>query len=77
VAFHGHAHSGTFSGRTTGGVPVFNVSLPLLRREDPSRSFFVYEIPLPPVAQPQAPDGAPPPASPEEPPLGAAPRATG
>ena len=50
VAFHGHAHSGTLTGRTTGGVPVFNVSLPLLRREDPSRSFFVYEVPLPPVA---------------------------
>lgn len=49
VAFHGHAHSGTFSGRTTGGVPVFNVSLPLLRREDPSRSFFVHEIQLPPL----------------------------
>ena len=42
VAFHGHAHSGTLSGHTIGGVPVFNVSLPLLRREDPSRSFFVY-----------------------------------
>gem|GEM_PF-52960 len=52
VAFHGHAHSGTFSGRTTGGVPVFNVSLPLLRRDDPTRSFFVYEIQLPPVATP-------------------------
>jgi Icc-related predicted phosphoesterase len=59
VAFHGHAHSGTFSGRTTGGVPVFNVSLPLLRRDDPSRSFFVYEIQLPPAAPPQAPGGAP------------------
>src|SRR5690606_21011438 len=26
VAFHGHAHHGTFSGKTPGGVPVFNVS---------------------------------------------------
>lgn len=55
VAFHGHAHSGTFTGRTTGGVPVFNVSLPLLRREDPKRSFFVYEVQLPPVSSDQAP----------------------
>jgi Icc-related predicted phosphoesterase len=56
VAFHGHAHSGTLSGRTAGGVPVFNVSLPLLRKEDPSRSFFVYEVPLPPLpAESQAP----------------------
>lgn len=50
VAFHGHAHSGTLTGKTTGGVPVFNVSLPLLRREDPPRSFFVYELPLPPIS---------------------------
>lgn len=29
---HGHAHSGAPEGRTAGGVPVYNVSLPLLRR---------------------------------------------
>ena len=32
VAFHGHAHFGSAEGRTKGGVPVYNVSLPLLRR---------------------------------------------
>jgi Icc-related predicted phosphoesterase len=64
VAFHGHAHSGTFSGHTIGGVPVFNVSLPLLRRDDPTRSFFVYEIPLPPVTAPAPAGSAPPPARP-------------
>jgi Icc-related predicted phosphoesterase len=26
VAIHGHAHRGTYSGRTPGGVPVFNVA---------------------------------------------------
>lgn len=84
VAFHGHAHSGTFSGHTTGGVPVFNVSLPLLRREDPSRPFFVYEIPLPPAAAPttsggaqRASDGAPPAAGSAPPPSDAAQRAAG
>ena len=35
VVFHGHAHGGRFEGRTTGGVPVFNVSAPLLQRRTP------------------------------------------
>jgi Icc-related predicted phosphoesterase len=29
---HGHAHNGRFESRTSTGVPVYNVSLPLLRR---------------------------------------------
>jgi Icc-related predicted phosphoesterase len=29
---HGHAHNGSLEGRTTAGTPVFNVSLPLLRK---------------------------------------------
>jgi Icc-related predicted phosphoesterase len=29
---HGHAHNGSPEGRTTAGVPVYNVSLPLLRK---------------------------------------------
>jgi Icc-related predicted phosphoesterase len=32
LVVHGHAHSGAPEGRTRGGVPVYNVSLPLLRR---------------------------------------------
>ena len=32
---HGHAHNGTFEGRTSAGVPVYNVSLPLLRKMKP------------------------------------------
>jgi Icc-related predicted phosphoesterase len=35
VVFHGHAHGGRFEGRTTAGVPVFNVSAPLLQRRTP------------------------------------------
>jgi Icc-related predicted phosphoesterase len=31
AAFHGHAHHGAPEGRTTAGVPVYNVSLPVLR----------------------------------------------
>lgn len=33
VVFHGHAHRGSLEGRTVGGVPVYNVALPLLSRE--------------------------------------------
>jgi Icc-related predicted phosphoesterase len=32
MVVHGHAHRGTMEGRTSAGVPVFNVALPLLRR---------------------------------------------
>ncbi len=32
AVFHGHAHHGSLEGRTKAGVPVYNVSLPLLRR---------------------------------------------
>lgn len=46
VAFHGHAHHGAFEGRTTGGVPVFNVSHDLIQREGHGEMYFVYEIPL-------------------------------
>ena len=44
VAFHGHAHSGTLCGTTLGGVPVFNVSLPLLRKERPGAMYYIYDV---------------------------------
>jgi Icc-related predicted phosphoesterase len=37
AAFHGHAHHGRPEGRTSTGIPVYNVSLPLLRRTRPER----------------------------------------
>lgn len=33
IAFHGHAHRGSLEGRTRVGTPVFNVAMPLLRRQ--------------------------------------------
>jgi Icc-related predicted phosphoesterase len=33
AAFHGHAHRGMPEGRTSSGVPVYNVALSLMRRE--------------------------------------------
>jgi Icc-related predicted phosphoesterase len=52
VVFHGHAHRGQTEGRTSTGVPVFNVSLPLQRRttgDEPHCRFF--EIPTSPHAR--------------------------
>jgi Icc-related predicted phosphoesterase len=40
VVLHGHAHHGTPEGRTSAGVPVYNVSMPLLRRTFPDRPAF-------------------------------------
>jgi len=45
---HGHAHNGTAEGRTTTGIPVYNVSLPLMRRTLPDRPpFRILEVPAP------------------------------
>jgi Icc-related predicted phosphoesterase len=38
AAFHGHAHHGAPEGKTTADVPVFNVSMPVLKRVYPERS---------------------------------------
>ncbi len=43
AAFHGHAHVGTLEGKTAAGVPVFNVSKPLLTRLGYECPFFVFE----------------------------------
>ncbi|PYE53132.1 metallophosphoesterase family protein [Deinococcus yavapaiensis] len=41
---HGHAHAGSPQGRTRGGVPVFNVALPLMRRVHPDAPYRVIEL---------------------------------
>lgn len=47
AVFHGHAHHGRPRGQLRDGVPVYNVSLPLLRREFPDRPpFHVLELPV-------------------------------
>ncbi len=40
AVIHGHAHHGTPEGKTSTGVPVYNVSMPLLRRSFPDRPGF-------------------------------------
>jgi len=47
AVFHGHAHRGTTEGRTSTGVPVHNVAMPLLARTHPDRPpFLIVEVPL-------------------------------
>lgn len=42
AAFHGHAHTGTLAGETTGGTKVFNVARPILMQA--GIPFFLYEL---------------------------------
>jgi Icc-related predicted phosphoesterase len=47
LVVHGHAHRGQLEGTTKGGVPVYNVSMPLLTRTFADRPpFRVFEVPL-------------------------------
>ncbi|OJY28056.1 MAG: metallophosphoesterase [Myxococcales bacterium 68-20] len=45
VAFHGHAHRGALEGKTRIGTPVYNVSLPLLRRHLGELPIRIVELP--------------------------------
>lgn len=47
---HGHAHQGSPEGVTSAGIPVYNVALPLMRRQSPERPFRVIEFPREPAA---------------------------
>jgi Icc-related predicted phosphoesterase len=44
IVLHGHAHAGRFEGRV-GGVPVYNVSIPVMGRD-----FWVFELTAPQAA---------------------------
>ena len=62
AVFHGHAHRGTPEGRTSTGVPVHNVSMPLLTRINPNRPpFLIVEVPrdVSDTAAPVEPRGEP------------------
>lgn len=46
AVFHGHAHHGSPEGRTSTGIPVFNVAMPLLRAAFPDNApVRIVEIP--------------------------------
>jgi Icc-related predicted phosphoesterase len=47
AVFHGHAHRGASEGRTSTGVPVYNVAMPLLARLNPDRPpYLIVELPI-------------------------------
>lgn len=53
AVFHGHAHRGSPEAKTSAGVPVYNVAMPLLARLQPDRPpFLIVEIPRDPEAVP-------------------------
>jgi Icc-related predicted phosphoesterase len=50
AVFHGHAHRGAPEGKTRSGIPVFNVSLSLMRKTYPDQPpFRIFEVPVPDV----------------------------
>ena len=44
LVLHGHAHHGAHEGRTTAGIPVYNVSLPLLLSRQPSCPYRLLDV---------------------------------
>lgn len=59
AVFHGHAHRGSPEGKTSTGIPVYNVAMPLLARLNPDRPpFLILELPLDDVPHAPAPADA-------------------
>lgn len=51
AVFHGHAHNGTYEGRTSSGIPVYNVSHGLLTKSHPDgNGFHLMELSVTPTA---------------------------
>jgi Icc-related predicted phosphoesterase len=47
AVFHGHAHNGSLQGYTTGGIPVYNVALPLLQKAFPGQpQYRLVDVPV-------------------------------
>lgn len=44
VVFHGHAEHGSLKGKTSGGTPVYNVALPLLKRQAHPTPYLLFEL---------------------------------
>jgi uncharacterized protein len=44
MVFHGHAHHGTYEGRTNRGVPVYNVAYELMRRMNSDQPYALLEV---------------------------------
>lgn len=44
IIFHGHAHHGYPDGKTTAGIPVHNVAIPILQAQQPASVFRIFEL---------------------------------
>jgi Icc-related predicted phosphoesterase len=44
VVFHGHAHHGTYQGKTTKGTPVYNCCMQLMQSINPERPYALVEV---------------------------------
>src|SRR5205085_848063 len=44
LVVHGHANNGKCTGKTPGGVPVHNVAITLLQRQNPSAVYKVFDV---------------------------------
>lgn len=44
AVFHGHAHYGTHEGKTLKQIPVYNVSLEVLKKENPDNPLKIFDI---------------------------------
>lgn len=44
IVVHGHAHHGSREGKTTAGIPVYNVALPILQAQNPPAVFRTFEV---------------------------------
>jgi Icc-related predicted phosphoesterase len=44
MILHGHAHHGSSDGKTTAGIPVHNVALPVLQAQQPASVFRTFEL---------------------------------
>jgi Icc-related predicted phosphoesterase len=44
VVFHGHAHHGSYEGRTTKGIPVYNCCMQLMKQTNPEQPFALVDV---------------------------------
>ena len=44
LVIHGHAHHGSPEGKTTAGIPVYNVALPINQQQNPPQVYRVFEV---------------------------------
>jgi Icc-related predicted phosphoesterase len=44
LVVHGHAHHGSLEGKSTAGIPVHNVALPLLQAQSPSAVYRLFNL---------------------------------